>query len=218
MTPEIQLIASIAASVGIVGIVLMLFRGTRRRGKQLAIAGFLVCFGASAVSVYRDDISASEAGFKSGEDLRAAKSEGVTDPSKWKEIVEKRRDAKQAATAKEVEQKQNRAEEEQRAQFHPRYVAFENAKDTMHVSMMSSAMNEIKKRLRDPKSAQFRNVRLVTGSTDVTVTCGDVNSKNGFGGYAGYSSFVSNGVSVTYLASDFKKPEEFLKLWNTLCN
>jgi hypothetical protein len=210
-----------SALVGTVGILLLLFRRTRRRGKQLALAGFIACFGASGIAVYRDNVTASEAGFRSGEDMRAAQKEGVTDPEKWREIVRERSEVERAAAAKERQQRE--AEEKlqeslkAQAQFHPRYVAYEQATDPMHVRLMSSAMDEIRKRLRDPQSAQFRNVHLVTGSTDVTVTCGEVNAKNGFGGYGDYTGFISNGVSVSYLASDFKSPQDFLKTWTQLC-
>lgn len=44
--------------------------------------------------------------------------------------------------------------------------------------------------LRDPESAKFRNVRLVQ-YLDGAVVCGEVNGKNAFGGYAGYSDFVA---------------------------
>lgn len=40
--------------------------------------------------------------------------------------------------------------------------------------------------LRDPSSAQFRNVEIRKSGA----ACGEVNSKNGFGGYAGFRQFV----------------------------
>jgi len=43
--------------------------------------------------------------------------------------------------------------------------------------------------LRDPSSAQFRNVK----SYDTCIT-GQVNGKNGFGGYAGYNDFFYDGL------------------------
>lgn len=42
--------------------------------------------------------------------------------------------------------------------------------------------------LKDPSSAQFRNLRLRSGNT---VLCGEVNSKNKFGGYVGFRPFVT---------------------------
>lgn len=43
----------------------------------------------------------------------------------------------------------------------------------------------VKAELRDPTSAMFRNIR----SDKPPFVCGEVNSKNGFGGYAGWSAF-----------------------------
>lgn len=43
-------------------------------------------------------------------------------------------------------------------------------------------------KLRDPRSAQFRNVRMiVNGGT--SVVCGEVNARNGYGGYNGFEPF-----------------------------
>lgn len=47
--------------------------------------------------------------------------------------------------------------------------------------------------MRDPESTRFRSLRIVRtrgdkGST-ATAVCGEVNAKNGFGGYAGYQPF-----------------------------
>jgi len=54
-------------------------------------------------------------------------------------------------------------------------------------------------KLKDPDSAQFRNIKVnldvpipsaaARGATEDAV-CGEVNSKNSFGGYGGYSPFI----------------------------
>lgn len=41
--------------------------------------------------------------------------------------------------------------------------------------------------LRDPSSAQFRDLR----KTRQGVVCGEVNGKNGYGGYAGFQRFIA---------------------------
>ena len=43
--------------------------------------------------------------------------------------------------------------------------------------------------LRDPDSAQFRNLHIADGPLSKKV-CGEINGKNQFGGYAGYRRFV----------------------------
>lgn len=49
--------------------------------------------------------------------------------------------------------------------------------------------------LKDPDSAKIRNVHSGKVASDlnpegVTATCGEVNAKNGFGGYTGFEGFV----------------------------
>lgn len=56
-----------------------------------------------------------------------------------------------------------------------------------------NAETAVKARLRDSGSAQFKNVaafRPAAARQAPQAVCGEVNSKNGFGGYAGYQVFV----------------------------
>lgn len=46
-------------------------------------------------------------------------------------------------------------------------------------------------RLKDAESARFRNVRFGAGEHK-EVVCGEVNSKNSYGAYAGFTSFIAN--------------------------
>lgn len=52
---------------------------------------------------------------------------------------------------------------------------------------MESMKRQVSGLLKDPGSAQFTNVRLARGGT---VLCGQVNSKNSYGGYGGAKEFV----------------------------
>jgi len=45
--------------------------------------------------------------------------------------------------------------------------------------------------LNDPDSAKFRNIRVLHGGT----VCGEVNGKNGYGAYAGFTKFVWSATS-----------------------
>jgi hypothetical protein len=77
------------------------------------------------------------------------------------------------------------------------------------------------KHLRDPNSATFGNInvyddRKLKGKS-VTVACGSVNSKNGFGGYSGAQKFIV--LKEGYLAF-FDNSEDnsaFVALWNGIC-
>ena len=44
----------------------------------------------------------------------------------------------------------------------------------------------VKERLKDPESAQFRKFRKVSDGE----ICGEVNAKNSYGGYTGFSAFI----------------------------
>jgi hypothetical protein len=59
----------------------------------------------------------------------------------------------------------------------------------------------VKKRLKDPDSAKFQNVKIIKATYDVEKTktayqiCGEVNSKNSYGGYVGFHGFaVANNI------------------------
>lgn len=49
--------------------------------------------------------------------------------------------------------------------------------------------------LRDPGSAQFRNLRSVTNANG-TAVCGEINGKNAFGAYVGFQDFVVVGATA----------------------
>ena len=50
--------------------------------------------------------------------------------------------------------------------------------------------------LRDPDSARFQDVTF-RKRHGLPVTCGEVNARNGFGGYAGFVRFFSLGAPQT---------------------
>ncbi|RKL15377.1 hypothetical protein BFJ72_g15351 [Fusarium proliferatum] len=54
--------------------------------------------------------------------------------------------------------------------------------------------------LKDPDSARFRNVRL-KAYFDGAVVCGEVNAKNSYGGYGGFTKFVA-GIKGATLHTD----------------
>lgn len=62
-------------------------------------------------------------------------------------------------------------------------------RDELWVIHMESKVRE---RLKDPDSATFRGTRTFHGG-GAPVACGEVNSKNGFGGMGGYQRFVAAG-------------------------
>ena len=60
--------------------------------------------------------------------------------------------------------------------------------------MIVLAEDAVRKKLREPDSAQFRAVSThIAPSKKGLMVCGEVNAKNGFGGYTGYMRFVAAG-------------------------
>jgi hypothetical protein len=65
--------------------------------------------------------------------------------------------------------------------------------------------------LKDPDSAQFRNI-----VASETAACGEVNAKNAFGGYVGYTRFIYVGSTVL-----MEYPNDggmFEKMWGKTCS
>lgn len=73
----------------------------------------------------------------------------------------------------------------------------------------------IKKRLKDPDSAQFTDV-FVSRSSGRPVACGYVNAKNGFGGYVGRTRFMSS--DTTQVLEGELTPGELDSVWSRACS
>ncbi len=71
----------------------------------------------------------------------------------------------------------------------------------------------VRSRLKDPASAEFRNV-LFKRHEGTPIVCGEVNSKNGFGGYTGFQHFVGAGEDLVYLEEEVS---DFAQVWNEMC-
>ncbi|MGH1450468.1 MAG: hypothetical protein ACRBBM_13770 [Pseudomonadaceae bacterium] len=59
-----------------------------------------------------------------------------------------------------------------------------------------AAKRAVQGALKDPSSAQFKDVRANYTEEFGVVACGRVNAKNELGGYIGFKRFVSSGKSV----------------------
>lgn len=71
-------------------------------------------------------------------------------------------------------------------------------------------------KLKDPDSADFRNVHFYSGSGR-PIVCGEVNAKNSFGGYSGFEPFVASGTDLAFLASEMSSPQEMTAVWQKFC-
>jgi len=81
----------------------------------------------------------------------------------------------------------------------------------------------VKVRLKDPESAQFKNLTASSGDNGKSL-CGLVNSKNSLGGYVGYSEFVAtenpmqdSASNVVFIEPGLAKYKTFLDVKRAGC-
>lgn len=93
--------------------------------------------------------------------------------------------------------------------------AYDKTTDWKKIGWMQKGMEATKGMLNDPDSAKFRGVYFHQGADGAPMTCGEVNSKNGFGGYAGFQKFVSAGSTDLTLLE--RQAEDFSAIWKRFC-
>ena len=69
--------------------------------------------------------------------------------------------------------------------------------------LISTASKQVLELLKDPESAIIRKARMVRYQGKILV-CGEVNAKNSYGGYVGYTRFIAGAYSAVleYKSSD----------------
>jgi len=80
---------------------------------------------------------------------------------------------------------------------------------------LSKAQLLIKGMFKDPESAQFKNEEVFQGGDGSEYYCGEVNAKNGFGGYIGFSRYVADGAA--YIIESQIGTSTFEKFWGSVC-
>jgi hypothetical protein len=56
---------------------------------------------------------------------------------------------------------------------------------------VEASLSRVRAALKDPDSAQFQNIGVVPLPSGAVI-CGDLNARNGYGGYTGFSPFVAS--------------------------
>lgn len=93
--------------------------------------------------------------------------------------------------------------------------AYDKTTDGKKIGWMQKGMEATKSKLKDPSSAKFQGVYFHQGADSIPMTCGEVNSKNSFGGYGGFQRFVSAGkADLTFLE---EQVADFPTIWNRFC-
>ncbi|MCA0405307.1 MAG: hypothetical protein LCH39_04055 [Proteobacteria bacterium] len=89
------------------------------------------------------------------------------------------------------------------------------------IALTEKAKDLVSRSLKDPSSAQFRDVYLMPKPKGGKCVCGWVNSKNSFGGYVGFRRFISDGTAdLTTMDEDsplFGALVPFNELWAAFC-
>lgn len=82
--------------------------------------------------------------------------------------------------------------------------------------VQTMAQRKVKEVLKDPDSADFRDLRVPRGAAYL---CGEVNSRNSFGGFNGHRRFMAGAASTMPVAIEGENMEaaEFDTAWAKLC-
>lgn len=110
----------------------------------------------------------------------------------WKIRSEKELEAQR----KLIQMAAEKLEQERAAQESKLAQLAEDAKQDEEKKVIEEYKSVVLSILKDPGSAHFQNIKISKGTynSDKTKTayqiCGQVNSKNGFGGYVGFKGFV----------------------------
>jgi hypothetical protein len=90
-------------------------------------------------------------------------------------------------------------------------------RETREMVWMERGKDAARSKLKDPDSAKFQNVYFHQGKDGVPLTCGEINSKNSFGGYGGFQKFISAGQADLTFLQEQMDASEFAKVWNEMC-
>ena len=230
-----SLIITVVAVLALGMSLLMLIpRRSRARGRWLLWRALAASIAGIALLVFAQSREADRLGFASLDDYQKAQTHKIADPAEWARRkpqieaaeLEARARAQQesalaAAEAARAESARKAAEAsaEQAAiarDMDARFVKAENA-TWRQTAFITRAREAITQRLRDPESARFRNLYFHASQPGLMVTCGEVNGRNGFGGYVGFKRFISNGLAETSFLETDMKQAEFAKAWAQLC-
>ncbi len=112
----------------------------------------------------------------------------------------------------EVRAEENRAEEEVRAEKRRAANVGDKGK-VSHADAVWIGKKAVKRLLKDSDSAEFRGIEYMRFKSGGYI-CGEVNSKNSFGGFSGWQHFISAGTQSAYLE---EQVADFRGIWRDYC-
>ncbi|WP_461344569.1 hypothetical protein [Brevundimonas sp. GN22] len=88
--------------------------------------------------------------------------------------------------------------------------------DGTNQNLIKEAKKDVASVMHDPSAAEFRNLRVVkTGS--MSVVCGEVNGKNRYGAYVGFTRFMSSPKNLAPLIEDLNSDNGFAQAYSMGC-
>lgn len=89
------------------------------------------------------------------------------------------------------------------------------------VKTVASSQSEQSKRIQVQTDSRIALKNFLKGSNSAEIrnhngNCGEVNSKNSFGGYTGFKRFIAS-PTIVAVEGENMNPEEFQKAWNQVC-
>lgn len=118
-----------------------------------------------------------------------------------------------ATRVRAVEEQAERAREAAEEAAESSANLHDTSKQAVWIAVTKDAVRD---RLKDPGSAEFRDVRFHAYQGGTAVVCGQVNAKNEYGGYTGYQHFVGSGDVLVFLETEMEAAE-FAEAWTELC-
>jgi len=85
--------------------------------------------------------------------------------------------------------------------------------EVSHADAIWIGKKAVKSLLKDPDSAEFRGIEYMRFKSGGFI-CGEVNSKNSFGGFSGWQHFISAGTQIVYLE---EQVSGFRGIWKDYC-
>ncbi|MCH7395223.1 hypothetical protein MMP66_13225 [Acinetobacter dispersus] len=110
--------------------------------------------------------------------------------------------------ARKAKQKEQEIEQEKVRSAEAAKKENERSEFSRKVEIQTDSRIALMNFLKDPDSADIRNHNG---------NCGEVNSKNGFGGYTGYKRFIASSAIVA-IEGENMDSDEFQKAWSKICN
>jgi hypothetical protein len=82
-----------------------------------------------------------------------------------------------------------------------------NSEQNKQNAIQIASIGAVRASLKDPDSAEFRNIHGI---------CGEVNSKNGFGGMTGYKRYIGNS-GIVAIEGENTATDQFEPVWQKFC-